>query len=576
MRDAIDPQAFCLALVDDRCEVPFASPILDLLRPLDEELRDYAIASVYALLIGHDRRKRLSAYFTPPSLVAAAMQAADPFLRHRNPYVLDPACGGGSFLAPVALRLIRAKRAAGLPPSQAVAETLQRLKGIELDPGLANLSMALLARAVRSRYGSGVNGTIVQTENALQVNPEPIYDLVVGNPPYGRIAGRVDDETLSRAGRANMGGHTNLYALFLLQALAWLKPGGGLVFVLPTSFVAGPYFDGLRHEVLQKAKVLRIDAHEQRDDLFVDAIQDVCVLTLQRRTGAEQPMAEDPPYEMGLVNAQGERLLLGHSIARREGEPWMLPHGPAPFAASLPGGDGVKKRGCTLSDYGYRVRVGKVVPTREREQLRTKPGKDTLPLLWASSVRPDGTFQFANGANEKLASWYTPPLGAKLTYATTDRAVIVQRTSNREQKRRLNAAPVSTEFYSKQARNGFVAENHVIVLETATSSPAVAPAIVAALLNAARTNERFSTVSGSFSVSAKLLCRLILPPPDCLPHAVGPDFDRAVADAFDGLSDLLAPLVRTGDLEDGVDQPRRLDRTATVDENPSFKRRAIA
>src|SRR5579871_6411379 len=120
-----DPEAFCVALIADRCEFPFAVPILELLRPLDDELRNYAISSLYALLIGHDRRKALSAYFTPPSLVAAAMRAADPFLRRNNPWVLDPACGGGSFLAPVALHLIRAKRAAGLTPSQAVGKTLQ-------------------------------------------------------------------------------------------------------------------------------------------------------------------------------------------------------------------------------------------------------------------------------------------------------------------------------------------------------------------------------------------------------------------------------------------------------------------
>lgn len=573
-QEVLDPETFCIALIEDRCDFAFAEPILDLLRPLDEELRNYAISSLYALLIGHDRRKALSAYFTPPSLVAAVMQAADPFLRRNNPWVLDPACGGGSFLTPVALQLIRAKRASGLPPSRAVGKTLQRLRGIELDPGLANLSMALLRKTVHDRHRVMIANTIILATNALQLTPEPIFDLVIGNPPYGRVAGRVEETVLARAGRANMGGHTNLYGLFVLQALDWLKPGGGLVFVLPTSFVAGPYFEGFRHEVLQKSVVLAIDAHEQREDLFVDAIQDVCVLTLRRRLPADQ-VANDAPYEMGLVNARGERKLVGRATAHAGGDPWMLSHGAMPLASTGRVEKDQAVRGSTLADYGYRIRVGKVVPTRERAQLRSKPADDTLPLLWASAVRPDGTFHFANGTHKKLASWYVPPTGAKLTYATTDPAIIIQRTSNRAQNRRLYAAVVTEEFRSDHATQGFVAENHVIVLEAAPT-PAVAPAIVTAVLNAAATNERFSVISGSFSVSAKLLSRLLLPPADLLPTTVGPDFEAALADGFSKVHDLLAPLVAPGDLQDGVDEPGDLGGGTAFDQNPSLKRRAIA
>ena len=576
MEQAVDPETFCLALVEERCDVPFAAPLLQLLQPLNDDLRDYAIASVYTLLIGSDRRKALSAYFTPPSLVEAAMQAADPFLQCRNPRVLDPACGGGSFLAPVALRLVKAKRNAGLTPSQAVSRTLDHLKGIELDPGLASLSAALLNRAIRSRYGAPVHAKVVQAANALMVDPEPIYDLVIGNPPYGRIAGRVDDKILAQAGRANIGGHTNLYALFLLRALAWLKPGGGLVFVLPTSFVAGPYFNGLRYEVLKRAIVVRIDAHDQRDDLFVDAVQDVCLLTLQRRSEAEHSTSVDPPYEMGLVNAEGERRLLGTSVAHPNGEPWMLPHGPTPFAARAENSDAPANRGATLADYGYRVRVGKVVPTRERSQLKAQLEEGALPLLWASAVRPDGSFKFDGGENKKLASWYLPPPDSKLGYATTIDAVIIQRTSNREQKRRLNATTVPREFYAMHAPYGFVAENHVIVLEATSAVPAVAPEVVAALLNAPRTNDRFSAISGSFSVSAKLLSRLALPSADCLPDTVDENFDDKVAEAFVGLTEVLAPSPATRDLQDAIDQTRDLSGAAPLHENASFERSAIA
>ena len=491
--------------------------------------------------------------------------------------MLDPACGGGAFLAPVARRLATAKIARGLPADEAVEEALRGLRGIELDAGLASLSQALLQAMVLRRFGVSADCRIVQTANALSVTPQPVYDLVIGNPPYGRVAGRVSDEVLTSAGRANLGGHTNLYGLFLLHSLEWLKPGGGLVFVLPTSFIAGPYFGGLRHEVLQKAEVLRIDVHEQRDDLFVDAIQDVCVLTLRRRhTDAQITNELAGTYDMGLVDSQGVRRLLGRAEATPGGEPWMLPHA-FPAAADqslslLSAGD----RPAVLADYGYRMRVGKVVPTRERNHLRQKPADGLLPLLWASEARPDGSFAFANGKRSKLASWYAPPAGSGLPYVTERPAVIVQRTSNRDQKRRLNAAAVPETFYREHAPQGFVAENHVIVIEALTETPLVAPPVVAALLNSVPVNERFSAVSGGFSVSAKLLARLALPPATALPAVVTTNFDELVRAAFDQVAGVLATLEPPGDPQDAIDQSSDLCSAAPVHEDAGFKRRAVA
>lgn len=576
LQDCEDAQAFCLGLTAGQSAVPFVEDALKLLEPLPDDVQDYAVASAYALLIGSDRRKHLSAFFTPPALVATALEAAAPFLAMSNPRVLDPACGGGSFLGPLAHHLISAKISAGVARPTAVSDTIAGLKGIELDSGLAALSTALLNRMIRRAFGVSADAAVVQNADALTVSAEPTYDLVLGNPPYGRIGDRVAAGILARAGRANLGGHTNLYGLFLLQALDWLKPGGGLVFVLPTSFVAGPYFSGLRYELLQKARVLRIDAHVQRNDLFVDAVQDVCVLTLERRVEARTSETRDPFYEMGSVNAQGERRLLGRSEAHADGEPWMLPHVAPTTCEFSPAPDDVNRSPSVLTDYGYRIRVGKVVPTREANQLRKVPAPGALPLLWASTVRPDGTFEFSNGAHKKLASWYAPPAGSKLTYATERKAVLVQRTSNREQKRRLNAAVVPDAFYAEHAVEGFVAENHVIILEATDDAPAVAPAVLAALLNAPKTNERFSAVSGSFSVSAKLLSRLALPHASRLPTEGVANFDEAIAAAFDGIGGVLAPLIRAGDLENSVDKSSRLSSPSTIDEDAGLKGCAVS
>jgi adenine-specific DNA-methyltransferase len=126
---------------------------MQLLNDLVADARDYAISSAYSLLIDKDRRKLLSAYFTPPTLTAAAMQAAAPFFDDiENPSVLDPACGGGSFLVPTARRLIAARIARGLSPRRACSATLAQIRGIELDPDLARLSRKLLANMLKREH----------------------------------------------------------------------------------------------------------------------------------------------------------------------------------------------------------------------------------------------------------------------------------------------------------------------------------------------------------------------------------------------------------------------------------------
>jgi N-6 DNA Methylase len=110
------PSSFCRALIEDASDTPIPESAQDFLRQAQVDERHYAIASAYAVLIGDDRRRELSAYFTPPVLVKAAIEASSPFIEAKeHPAILDPACGGGSFLTPVARHLIIEKRRRGMP-----------------------------------------------------------------------------------------------------------------------------------------------------------------------------------------------------------------------------------------------------------------------------------------------------------------------------------------------------------------------------------------------------------------------------------------------------------------------------
>lgn len=567
--------AFCWALATKTPRSETAIRAQSLL-PEPRDLRDYAISTAYALLIGSERRKHLSAYFTPPALAHAAVHAAADLLSGPDsPRTLDPACGGGSFLGPMLRLLVARERDLGRSTDEACRRVLAGLRGIEIDPDLARLSGLLLRERLREEYGyvqSERAATVVQGDS-LSIRLDEVFDVVVGNPPYGKVGRSADPATLARAGLAGIGGHTNVYGLFLLRALDWLKPGGGLVFILPTSFVAGPYFSGLRQEVLSRAEVLRIDLHEQRENLFVGAVQDVCILVLRRRAAGLRTVESEEWYELGFIDAAGSRQSLGSACTTTGGEPWTLPVPGMVSHRSLQ--PRKEDQVFTLLDYGYRLRVGKVVPTRERDRLANRRVKGSLPLVWASDVRPDGKFQFKGTQRKKAPAWYVPP-SIEVTYAIRAPCVLVQRTSNRDQRRRLNAAPVSAAFLRQHAKRGFVAENHVIVVEAASAQPAVSPQTLAAILNAAPTNERFSAVSGSFSISARLLARFALPPPARLPNTNSSTFADELRAAYEIVPGLLALSKPARDSENALDQAGDLSGGTTIDEDAGFKRRAVA
>ncbi len=570
---------YCRGLLTEDGIDSLPEGVVDFFEAAEPDERNYAIASAYALLIGEKRRHALSAYFTPPVLARAVIEACAPVLAERKePTVLDPACGGGSFLTPIARHLITKAIKAGVSVDEACRSALKSVRGIELDAGLAALSQALLRNTLASEYGFTVKGPLglVRCADALGERFGEGFDLIVGNPPYSKIGRAGVTGELKEAGLANIGGHTNLYALFLLKSLGWLKPGGGLVFVLPTSFVAGPHFAGLRQEVLRRAEVQRIDLHEQRENLFLGAVQDICLLSLRRRLKDVTSAAAEHSYDLGVIDAGGARRAAGTAAAKAGGEPWTLPVANEVKAFVPRDAKNAGAKAFTLEDYGYRIRVGKVVPTRERAQLHKKRAKGDFPLLWASAIRPDGGFDFNASAKMDNAQWYAPLDPATVRYNTVRPAVIVQRTSNRDQARRLNAAAVPLAFRKKH-RKGFVAENHVIVLESLTAKPRVAPTKTAALLNAAVVNERFQTVCGSFSVSAKLLERLALPDPSLISKLKAEGREHALRRLFAPLDEVLAPPLQPArDAQNSVDQPRHLKRGVAFDQNPRLKRRAVA
>jgi adenine-specific DNA-methyltransferase len=499
-RSRMTPLQVCEAIIERRIA---NREVRTFFSGLPDDERHYWIASLYALLMPKARRRRLAAYFTPPHLAHHAIRAMmDAGIRPGYHRIFDLASGGAAFLVPLAAQIADNGHKRGARAKTIIQDIERTLHGVEIDPGLASLSHALLADLLSAELessGLGLDG-LVQRANTLELQrPEELYDAVIGNPPYGRIL-RPTAATLKRYRSVIADGYVNLYALFVEQALQWVRPGGVVCLIIPMSFVGGPYFAELRKRILQSASVLRLDLIDKRSDVFLDVLYDLCVIVLRRNGGPGRPAA--PKSALLRIGAPSLDLGTLDLPTLPDSRVWVLPDGAENGALFRPGF-------ATLADYGYLAKTGFFVWNREKHRYRTgkRPRSYEVPLFWAHNVRPNGRCVPLDGDKPGIGFAKIPQSSPAVVHSD---AVILQRTSNRRQKRRLIAAIVRQA--DAAGGRGYVTENHTIIIVPDPAKRQALPLrMLCRLVNTAAVDARFRRISGSVSVSTKALRDLPLP-----------------------------------------------------------------
>lgn len=163
--------------------------------------------------------------------------------------------------------------------------------------------------------------------------------------------------------------------------------------------------------------------------------------------------------------------------------------------------------GESLSELGWGGKVGPVVPHRWQERISKTRAASSVALLWAAAIRPDGSLDFdhmkANVDGHRVV------VDTELSYVVRQPCLVVQRTANRKQKRRINAAVVDRRFLERVGP--FVAENHVIVLTPPPDASMSELRAMADLLNSFEMTALYDRVCGTASVSLKTLMSMKLP-----------------------------------------------------------------
>ena len=165
--------------------------------------------------------------------------------------VLENSCGEGNFLCEIVKRYILDARKR-LMSDNMIKEGLERdIHGIEKEKDIVKKCLSNLDETAKKYNITKVNWNVRQ-QDALSQDLEPIYQFVVGNPPYITYYNLEPEERsqIRQVFETCSVGKADYYYAFTEAALRSLAPGGRMIYLIPNNFFKNRFSAGLRNYIL--------------------------------------------------------------------------------------------------------------------------------------------------------------------------------------------------------------------------------------------------------------------------------------------------------------------------------------
>jgi adenine-specific DNA-methyltransferase len=489
-------------------------------------------------------RKAAGQVFTPPEVARFMASLLTEFPNRFR--LLDPGAGVGILTAAVCERFLRLRN-----PRTLEAHLF------ESDPALANPLADNMERCRQELTAAGhkfdftIHGEDFISAAAHRIDPqqrlasetvlEPFdweFDAAILNPPYFKI--RKDSEHARLMDRV-VHGQPNAYAFFLALATQVLRESGELIAITPRSFCNGPYFNGFRRWLLERAAIEHVHLFESRKDAFREAnILQESVVTLFRR-GQSRAQSVTITSSFGkddLASVNTIEVPTDVVVCETHAGPLLR----IPVSADdLRVIETVESLPSTFSDVGLRISTGPVVMFRAREHLLFDPNEGGgAPLLQPHNVRAFET-TWPVEKNGKPVAFRQNEASSRFLVPTRN-YVLLRRFSAKEERRRLTASCI----FADQWRDEFLGlENHLNYIYHArrelTSDETLG---IAALLNSSLFDAYFRTISGNTQVNAAEIRDLPFPFLHSV-AALGTHLANGEAPSSESLDALVADAIRS-------------------------------
>ena len=251
----------------------------------------------------------------------------------------------------------------------------------------------------------------LEYNHMIGASPDPVkYDMVIGNPPYKKIAKDAPEATSMPD---ICYGAPNLYFLFAAMGLFDLKEHGELVYIIPRSWTSGAYFTKFRQEFLSVGALRHLHLFVSRDKVFEKESvlqetiiikvektnmppQRICITTTQTNRDFSDKTEFEAPYET-VVSGKDSYVYL----VTNEEEVTTLRQ--------------INQWEDTLLSIGLKMKTGLTVDFRNRKALRNTAESGAVPLFFAQHIQ-----------NGKVVF----PAGNEYEYLVTKQPGLLQQNTN--------------------------------------------------------------------------------------------------------------------------------------------------
>lgn len=196
-------------------------------------------------------KKAQGIYFTPQSIIDSLLNKVLPHLSNpTNINILEPSCGS----------------------CEMVKALDNLLSGISIT-GI-ELNAEIYSEITKLSFKNQVN---LLNSDFMSFNSDCLYDLIIGNPPYFVCK----KESIPAKYAEYITGRPNIFGLFIIHTLQFLRPNGLLAFVIPKSFLNSAYYANIRNYIKQTCDIIAIEDYEAVND-FIDTDQSTFGLIIKK------------------------------------------------------------------------------------------------------------------------------------------------------------------------------------------------------------------------------------------------------------------------------------------------------